>query len=550
RFSTDMQNDRSAEDQIDYCKDFAKSRGYEIVGTYADKAVSGASIHGRYNLQQMLQDAQAGKFSIIIVEALDRLSRDIADMTLMYRQLGFLNIRLISVNEGEANLISVSLHGLQAQMFREGNVLKIRRGMGGLIKQGLSAGGKAYGYRPVKKLDAKGELIRGELEIVPEEAAVVQRIFEDYAAGTSPKEISHQLTREGVPAPRGSDWSPSAIYGWASRGSGILRNSIYVGHLVWNKNKMIKNPDTGKRVSRQNPPEDWKHAHLPELRIISDELFERVQAQLAERSQVAKEGRIGANNRPKRLLSGLLKCAACGRGMSVYGHDKSGRVRVRCSKHNNSRTCPDPKTFYLEDIENLLINSLAHELATPERIRLYAERYIESRYKDERDSHRRRADIERRLSQIEIENKKLVNLMLQDGADTKALGAKTKENAEERDRLELELSRLPQPSNIVLHPTAITSFAKRLMTKSSNPYRSNRAKLEIALTEMDEMGGLGPVLRELIHSVTVYDDGDYIGINVQGHLTPFLQEDGKPLKDMGAVAMVAEEGFEPPTQGL
>ncbi|MXN99941.1 hypothetical protein GR156_06490 [Shinella zoogloeoides] len=236
--------------------------------------------------------------------------------------------------------------------------------------------------------------------------------------------------------------------------------------------------------------------------------------------------------------------------MSVYGHDKSGRVRVRCSKHNNSRTCPDPKTFYLEDIENLLINSLAHELATPERIRLYAERYIESRYKDERDSHRRRADIERRLSQIEIENKKLVNLMLQDGADTKALGAKTKENAEERDRLELELSRLPQPSNIVLHPTAITSFAKRLMTKSSNPYRSNRAKLEIALTEMDEMGGLGPVLRELIHSVTVYDDGDYIGINVQGHLTPFLQEDGKPLKDMGAVAMVAEEGFEPPTQGL
>ena len=232
RFSTDMQNDRSAEDQIDYCKEFAKSRGFEIVDTYADKAVSGASIHGRYDLRRMLQDAQAGKFGVIIVEAFDRLSRDLADMATIRKQMEYLDIRLISVNEGEANLINVALHGLQAQMFREGNVLKVRRGMGAKIDRGMSAGGKAYGYRPVKKLDAKGELIRGELEIVPEEAAIVQRIFEDYAAGISPKEISHRLTREGVPGPRGSDWSPSAIYGWADRGSGILRNSIYVGRLV------------------------------------------------------------------------------------------------------------------------------------------------------------------------------------------------------------------------------------------------------------------------------------------------------------------------------
>jgi len=116
--------------------------------------------------------------------------------------------------------------------------------MGGKISKGMSAGGKAYGYRPVKKFDDHGELIRGELEIVPQEAAIVQRIFE------APKEISQQLTREGVAAPRGADCSPSAIYDWAERGSGILRNSICVGRLVWNKNQMVKNPDTGKRVSR------------------------------------------------------------------------------------------------------------------------------------------------------------------------------------------------------------------------------------------------------------------------------------------------------------
>lgn len=449
RFSTDLQNDKSAEDQIAYCMTYAGQHGFEIVARYADKAVSGASIHGRFDLQRMLQHAHAGKFRVIIVEAFDRLSRDLADMATIRKQLEYQGIRLISVNEGEANLINVALHGLQAQMMREGNVLKVRRGMGAKIDRGKSAGGKAYGYRPLKKLDEKGELIRGELEIVPEEAAIVQRIFEDYATGVSPKQISRQLTLEGIPGPRGADWSPSAIYGWAARGSGILRNSIYVGRIVWNKNRMIKNPDTGKRLSRRNPPDQWRHTDLPELRIITDELFERVQAQLAERSYAAKKDRIGANNRPRYLLSGLVKCAACGSGMSRQGPDKSGRVRIRCSKHVNSRTCPNPKTFYVEDVENLLINSLAHELATPERIQLYVKKYIESRFKDERDSHRRRADIERRLAQIEVENKKLVNIMLLDGADTQTLGAKTKENAKDRDRLELELSRLPHLSNIV-----------------------------------------------------------------------------------------------------
>lgn len=82
-----------------------------------------------------------------------------------------------------------------------------------------------------------------------------------------------------------------------------------------------------------------------------------------------------------------------------------------------------------------MISSLAHELSTPERIESYARRYIDAKFKDERDSHRRRADMEKRLAQIEAENMRLVKLMVQDGADTKTLGALTKENGQERDRL-------------------------------------------------------------------------------------------------------------------
>jgi hypothetical protein len=128
------------------------------------------------------------------------------------------------------------MRAMFAQMFREENVHKVRRGMTGLIKQGLSAGGKAYGYRP-------DPANRGKLVIVQEEAAIVVRIFEDYAKGVSPKAICKWLNAEFVKLPRGKLWAPSALYGFASRGTGMLRNPIYVAascgtRSTWSKTRI------------------------------------------------------------------------------------------------------------------------------------------------------------------------------------------------------------------------------------------------------------------------------------------------------------------------
>lgn len=319
-------------------------------------------MHGRHDLQRMVQDAHTGKFKVIVVEALDRLSRDIADMATLHKQLAFIGVRIIAVNDGEANTINVALRGLVAQLFREDNVHKVKRGMTGLIKQGLSAGGKAYGYKP-------DPANRGKPIIVKEEAAIVLRIFGDYAKGVSPKAICKRLNAEFVKPPRGKLWSPSALHGFASRGTGMLRNPIYVGRIVWNKVHMVKDPNTGRRVSRPNPESEWKTADAPELRIVPDELFEAVQAQIAGRSHGSRPENVGIHKRPKHLLSGLLKCGACGSGMSRMGNDKSGRTRLRCSAHTNSGACPDPKTFYVDEVEHLVFDSLTRELASPIRSR-------------------------------------------------------------------------------------------------------------------------------------------------------------------------------------
>src|SRR4029450_6671451 len=134
-----------------------------------------------------------------------------------------------------------------------------------MIEDGKSAGGLCYGYRVVKAFNG-GTVTTGEREIEPAEAAIVERMFREFVAGVSPKQIAKNLNREGVPGPFGGAWSPSTIYGNAKRGTGILNNELSAGRLVWNRLRYVKNPDTGKRVSRLNPASEWMSRNVPQLR--------------------------------------------------------------------------------------------------------------------------------------------------------------------------------------------------------------------------------------------------------------------------------------------
>jgi hypothetical protein len=113
-----------------------------------------------------------------------------------------------------------------------------------------------HGYR-VARASNDATVVTGDRDIEPAEAAVVERIFRDFAAGRSQKEIVKTLNREGVPGPSGRKWNPSTLQGNRERGTGILNNELYVGKMVWNRMRYVKNPDTGKRVSRLNAPAEW-----------------------------------------------------------------------------------------------------------------------------------------------------------------------------------------------------------------------------------------------------------------------------------------------------
>ena len=154
----------------------------------------------------------------------------------------------------------------------------------------------------------------------------MRRIFEEFAAGRSPKAIARRLNDEGVPGPRGVLWRDTAIRGHRARGTGILNNELYIGRLVWNRLRYVKDPRTGRRVSRRNDPSAWIIEEVPELRIIEDPLWERVRTRQAEieaepRVQAMKESRFWEHRRAQHLLTGLIRCSACGGPFASVGRD-------------------------------------------------------------------------------------------------------------------------------------------------------------------------------------------------------------------------------------
>jgi site-specific DNA recombinase len=155
---------------------------------------------------------------------------------------------------------------------------KTRRGRRGRVEIGKAAGGNSYGYDPVTRIDADGQPVRGDRVINAAEASIVRRIFQDYAKGKSPKRVAFELNRENIPSPLGGKWGFSTINGNTKRRNGILNNELYIGRLIWNRQRFVKDPDTGKRVSRLNPEGEWVVQHLPHLRIVDDALWDAVKS--------------------------------------------------------------------------------------------------------------------------------------------------------------------------------------------------------------------------------------------------------------------------------
>lgn len=539
RYSSDLQSDNSIEDQFRICREYAERENWEIVETYKDRAESGASLI-RPGIQSLLADAQAGDFDIVLAEALDRLSRDQADIATIYKNMTFSDIEMHTLSEGKVDQLHIGLKGTMNALFLKDLKTKIHRGMRGRIENGKSGGGIGYGYEVERKYDADGEPIRGDRTIVEEQAEVVRRIFRDYASGSSPRAIARKLNKDGVPAPRGDGWTQSSINGNPKRGTGILNNELYVGRLIWNRQKFIKNPETGKRVTRYNPESEWVVHDLPELRIVEDDLWDMVRERQSSiqhkmENSEAPKGNLHKSNRPKYLLSGLTRCGCCGGAYTVKNHYQLG-----CATSYNKGTCDNRVRVKREDLEQAVLEGLKSRMLNPELFKEFADEYTKRINEVQKERSQSKSRMIAESEAIERKIEKLVESIFE-GINANAINNKLLELEARQSELKKKIEESVDPL-----PTLHPSLALR--------YRAQLEDLHKTLNDDSVRAEASDTIRGLIDQIVIHPRQESYTVAIEGKLASILSLAGAPDTDSAntnyEIVLVAEEGLEPPTHGL
>ena len=340
RFSTDMQNESSNDDQHRTCSKEAAKNEHVVDPkfTYSDEAVSGTKAD-RIGLNRLIADAKSGKFSIIYFHSLSRLAREsLIGMSILKTLVRNHGIRVISVSEGiDTSRDGWEMHANLLFMFHEKFIEQLAadvlRAQEGVVLSGNSVGDHRFGFTSTPIPNApprgKGKKLPKEYGINREEAKWVIQIFDWFVEGKySITQIVKLLNKQKVPKGHRSqkdNWGhPNVI--------SILESTKYVGLWPWGLLKNHRDPETGRiwqEPRDENELSEGWSRYRPDLKIIDLDLFKAAQERLmANREENAKHrkkdgtfnSRRGSRgNPPRHLLSGLIFCKCCGHKFYIGG---------------------------------------------------------------------------------------------------------------------------------------------------------------------------------------------------------------------------------------
>ena len=350
----------SVDDQISHIEAYCDGNSLDFVRHYVDQGVSGTD-EDRPELQRLIADAtvKPREFERIIVHSASRLFRDSAVMELTIRRLRKVGVEVVFITQPTTNDATGDLTrqvlGLIDEFTSKETAKHVARSMLANAKLGFWNGAPApYGYRTFVA-EFKGKKQKKKLEIDPVEARIVEQIFELAEIGTGRsgpmgvKSIVNWLHDEGYKTRRGSFWHVQTVYL-------ILTSSTYKGVFVYNA--------TNSKTKEPRPLHEQLQVECPA--IIKPEKWDRVQALLR-----AKNPKISS---PKTisgpiLLTGLIRCEACGSAMTMRT-GKSGRYRYYTCSGAQARgvaVCVGV-SIPMDKLDLAITNSLADKVCQPERL--------------------------------------------------------------------------------------------------------------------------------------------------------------------------------------
>ena len=336
RFSSENDREQSIDDQVRVCRGFAERDGIEVVEqhVYFDEAQSG-SIRSRPGLEALKKAAEDKQFDVVLVDDSSRLSRDNQHFNTLLCLFQYWGICLISVSDGldmreEHAKVAYQCRGIISELYLSDLKKKTHRGQMGQVLRGFTVGTRGYGYQSVPdgetKHDKKGRLRADgfKLAIVPEEAQIIRRIYEDFIAGQAVTRIAKDLNTEKVPTAEEAPWRVERVDRLVDpQGRQVHRHLHLEPHHDGEGPALGQAQEGGaapRGVGRSGARGDADHLRR-DARGRRPALAERSMAcsRASDGSRKSKKGKRGyqgktksyVKSHPKHLLSGSLKCGSC-----------------------------------------------------------------------------------------------------------------------------------------------------------------------------------------------------------------------------------------------
>ena len=285
----------------------------------------------------------------------------------------------------------------------------------------------------------------------------------------APRQIAARLNREAVPSPRGGQWNASTINGNRRRRNGILNNELYTGRITYNRQRFVKDPETGKRIARPNPEHEWVTREVPGLRIIEDDLWERVQA--IKQRYSSRWG--NKRQSKKRLLSGLLKCGRCGGGMTISRGD-----RYYCSARREKSTCDADRGIGAHELEERVLNGLRDILLGNEvLIDEFAAEFKRELTRLRKEGHGASRRLLKELQQVERGIKRCLDFITGGDGDPGSVRDQLRRLEARKREIQVDLKAQQGDMEIAIHPNLPDLYRQKGRTNCSKFWQMRRRAL-------------------------------------------------------------------------
>lgn len=459
RVSTEHEAQLSAlENQVDWYKPILAARpNWVLAGQYIDEGITGTSAEKRPQFMQMIGDAKAGKFDMIITREVSRFARNTVDTLKYTRELKDHKVEVFFINDniktfdGDGEL-RLTLMATLAQDESRKTSVRVKSGQQTSMNNGVLYGnGNILGYDRVGK----------ELVLNPEQARTVRLIYDLYLDGNGLVRIKDELERRGYLTSMGKKiWYPTVI-------SHILKNSFYCGIITYHKEYT---PDYLKQKKIKNYGDiEFTQVNGNHETIVTVEEYERVQNIMNSKKCNCKNlntGRKTTGKKPRTTVWGKLLVCSCGHTFNMRVWDRKNGITnsgYQCysSVHTGSYESRKKRGLPLEGIcqtpmvpewrLQMMANTIFRSyLLNKQKVLELANEMLKAHINDTEETEDYSAILESKTEEYQKLNKRLDNYveMRADGEITKEIfRAKTMDIENQMEKLRLEIDSLSQKTD-------------------------------------------------------------------------------------------------------